>query len=55
MTNHLKIIISENWENYAYNHDKSGRINLEEALKSYIEHVCIHKKSIDRNINLYNK
>ena len=53
IVNHLKTIIDSDWTKYAYIHDKRGRVNLEEALSQYIEHVDFHKQLIDRNIELF--
>ncbi|EPR08140.1 DinB family protein [Ruminiclostridium papyrosolvens] len=53
MVSHLKTIIACDWTKYAYIHDKKGKVNLEEALSQYIEHVDFHKKLIDRNIQLF--
>jgi hypothetical protein len=53
MTSHLKSIVSNDWRKYAYIHDKKGRINLEEALINYIDHMDFHRKLIDRNIELF--
>ena len=53
MASHLKTIVSNDWKKYAYIHDRKGRINLEEALKSYIDHVGFHRKLVDRNIEMY--
>lgn len=55
MACHLKTIADCDWTKYAYIHDKRGRINLEEALNQYIDHVEDHRKLIDRNIELFNK
>lgn len=55
MASHLKTIVDNDWTKYAYIHDKKGRINLEEALKGYIDHVDFHRKLVDRNIEMYNK
>ena len=55
MASHLKTIVNHDWQKYAYIHDKKGRINLEEALIDYIDHVDFHRKLIDRNIELFKK
>ena len=55
MACHLKTIVDCDWTKYAYIHDKKGRINLEEALWQYSDHVDFHRKLIDRNIELFNK
>ncbi len=55
MSLHLKTIADHDWTKYAYIHDKNGRINLEEALSQYTDHVGYHRKLIDRNIELFNK
>ena len=53
IASHLRTIVDHDWQKYAYIHDKNGRINLEEALINYIDHVEFHRNLIDRNINLY--
>ena len=55
MVTHLKMIIDHDWTKYAYIHDKKGRINLEEAIIDYADHVNFHLQLIDRNIALFNK
>jgi hypothetical protein len=55
MASHLKTIVDNDWTKYAYIHDKKGRINLEEAIKDYIDHVDFHRKLVDRNIEMFNK
>jgi hypothetical protein len=55
MACHLKMIVDHDWTKYAYIHDKRGRINLEEAICQYSEHVDAHRKYIDRNIELFKK
>jgi hypothetical protein len=53
MASHLKTIVNHDWQKYATIHDEKGRINLEEALIGYIDHVDFHRKLIDRNIALF--
>lgn len=55
IANHLKTLVDNDWTKYAYLHDKNDRINLEEALSQYSEHVILHRKLIDRNVELFNK
>ncbi|MDP4094103.1 MAG: DinB family protein [Bacillota bacterium] len=55
MACHLKTIADCDWTKYAYIHDKKGRINLEEALCQYSDHVDFHRKLINRNIELFDK
>jgi len=53
MVSHLKTIADCDWAKYAYIHDKRGRIDLEEALCQFSDHVDFHRKLIDRNIELF--
>ena len=53
MASHLKTIVNHDWQKYAYIHDEKGRVNLEEALIDYTEHVDFHRKLINRNIELF--
>ena len=53
MASHLKTIVNHDWQKYTYIHDEKGRVNLEEALIDYIDHVDFHRKLIDRNIELF--
>ena len=55
MACHLKTMMDRDWTQYAYIHDKRGRIHLEEALCQYADHVEFHRKLIDRNIDLFQK
>lgn len=53
MSNHLKLIVSEDWTNYYYRFNENTKYNLEEALLLYINHVDFHVDYINRNIREY--
>jgi hypothetical protein len=55
MAEHLRSIVDENWNEYIYIFGEQKQLNLEEALKLYIDHVKFHRELIDRNINRYNR
>lgn len=53
MAAHLRTIIDEDWSEYIYIFGDEGRLNLEEALQRYIDHVGFHRELIDRNIEMF--
>ncbi len=50
---HLHSLVDRDWTQFAFLHPKSGRVNLEEAISSYIDHVRFHRELIDRNLGLW--
>jgi len=50
---HLRMLIDRDWTTFAYNHSTCGRVDLENAIAGYIDHVRFHRELIDRNLNLW--
>jgi len=55
MAAHLHSLADRDWRAFAYVHPKYGRIDLEAALQSYIDHIHFHRELIDRNRDLWNQ
>lgn len=53
MARHLRSIVDRDWKALAYVHDSKGRIDLEEWIAQYTDHVRFHRELIDRNIRLW--
>jgi hypothetical protein len=53
MAGHLRTLLDEDWAGWYYILGENTRLNLEEALRSSIDHVHFHRRLIDRNIGLY--
>jgi hypothetical protein len=53
MAIHLRSLAERDWTQFAYIHSKAGRVNLEEALTGYVDHVRFHRELIDRNLRLW--
>jgi hypothetical protein len=53
MAIHLRSLAERDWTQFAYIHSKSGRVNLEEAVSGYVDHVRFHRELIDRNLRLW--
>jgi hypothetical protein len=53
MAIHLRSLADRDWTQFAYIHSKAGRVNLEEAVTSYVDHVRFHQELIDRNVRFW--
>jgi hypothetical protein len=54
MFEHLQAMIEDDWNNYNYIIE-NRKLNLEDAVQAYIEHVDFHRKLIDRNLEMFKK
>lgn len=52
---HLLSIADRDWTRYAYIHSEKGRVNLEQAISDYSDHVRFHRELIDRNLQSWKK
>ncbi len=50
---HLRTLVDRDWTKFAYVHSMYGRVDLENAIAGYIDHVRFHRGLIDRNLNLW--
>ena len=55
MAAHLRTLTDRDWTKLAYIHSTLGRVDLERAIVSYIDHVRFHRELIDRNLRLWGK
>src|SRR5262249_46549267 len=52
MAAHLRTIADKDWTKLSYIHSSSGRVNLEEWIDSYVDHIRFHRELIERNLKL---
>ncbi len=52
---HLKSIVEQPWSDFWFNHSERGRVDLEQWLEMYVQHLQTHRDYIDRNLSLYAK
>jgi hypothetical protein len=50
---HLRTLVDRDWTKLAYVHSQYGRVDLQAAIETYIDHVRFHRGLIDRNIRLW--
>jgi hypothetical protein len=48
-------IITQDWQNYYYEHNETGSVNLETFLMKYNEHMLAHREYVDRNLRLFER
>jgi hypothetical protein len=53
MAAHFKTIVDMDWNEYFYIFGDERKLNLEQAVQLYIDHVDFHRKLIDRNLEMY--
>jgi hypothetical protein len=50
---HLRLIAGQDWKALAYVHSSKGRVDLEQWIEQYIDHVRFHRELIDRNLKAW--